>query len=251
VITEWRGEYYDTVDLGLTRLPVLVRNDSQIDFRWNDGAPAAGLPADGFSVRWTRRITFDEATYRFCLRVDDGAIVYIDDRIVIDTWKDGRLREVSAEYGLPGGEHDVRVEYYERSGSAEVRFWYEKVGAYLPDWKGEYFTNAELAGAPVLVQNEGQVDFDWGLGSAAAGLPVDRWSARWSRWVTFSAGTYTFSAQADNGIRVYLDGRLLIDGWFSNGQDIHTVVVSLEGSHRLVVEYYENEGAALARFWWK
>ena len=126
VVHDWKGEYFDTLDLGLSRLPVLVRNDKDIDFDWGRDAPAAGLPADGFSVRWTRRISFDEGTYHFTLRVDDGAILYIDDEMVIDAWKDGPARDVYAEYALAGGEHTVRIEYYDRGGLAQIRFWYEK-----------------------------------------------------------------------------------------------------------------------------
>ena len=53
--------------------PALIRNDAAIDFNWGLGSPAPGLPADNFSARWQRRQDFDTATYRFYLRVDDGA----------------------------------------------------------------------------------------------------------------------------------------------------------------------------------
>ncbi len=43
----------------------------------------------------------------------------------------------------------------------------------------------------------------------------------------------------------------MLDGWYGNGQQVHSIALFLEGPHRLVVEYYENGGEALARFWWK
>ena len=53
-ITQWRGEYFAGADLAGT--PVLVRNDPAIGFDWGAAAPAAGLPADNFSARWTRNL---------------------------------------------------------------------------------------------------------------------------------------------------------------------------------------------------
>src|SRR5687768_7125341 len=47
----WRGSYFANATMEGT--PALVRDDPAIDFDWGLGAPGAGLPADGFSVRWT------------------------------------------------------------------------------------------------------------------------------------------------------------------------------------------------------
>ena len=47
----WRGEYYNNRSLRGTA--ALVRHDSDINYNWGLGAPATGLPSDGFSVRWT------------------------------------------------------------------------------------------------------------------------------------------------------------------------------------------------------
>jgi len=120
-----------------------------------------------------------------------------------------------------------------------------------PDWKGSYWTNMELRGNPALVQNEGRIAFDWGMGSAAAGLPVDQFSARWERWFDFEPGPYTFFARADNGVRFYLDGVLLINEWYSNGRIMYTIELELSGRHYLQVEYYDNAGPALVYFGWE
>ncbi|UCC65012.1 MAG: hypothetical protein JSV36_08235, partial [Anaerolineae bacterium] len=62
VMAGWRGEYYGNCNLA--GKPLLVRNDPAVDFDWGRNPPAAGLPSDGFSARWTRTIAFEEGLYR-------------------------------------------------------------------------------------------------------------------------------------------------------------------------------------------
>jgi hypothetical protein len=125
VITEWRGEYFPNVSLRGT--PAVTRNDARVDFDWDHGSPVDGVPADDFSIRWTRSVHFDAGTYRFHLVMDDGARLYLDDHLVIDGWRDGAPREVAVDQGVLGGEHLVRIEYYERSGGAQIEGWWEKL----------------------------------------------------------------------------------------------------------------------------
>ena len=75
-------------------------------------------------------------------------------------------------------------------------------------WRGEYFNNPNLQGAPVLVRNDPSINFNWGAGSPAPNIPVDYFSARWTRSLMFDGGMYRFSAQADDGVRVWLDSQL-------------------------------------------
>ena len=248
---QWRGEYWP--NRRLDGRPVLVRNDVNVDFAWGRGAPAAGLPADDFSARWTRTAEFDGATYRFHVVVDDGARLWVDDQLILDAWRDGAARELTTDYALVQGSHSLRVEYYEHTGEARIHVWWEKVSSpSYPDWKGEYWSNWRLKGAPALVRNDARIDFYWGTGAARAGLPADDFSARWSRKVTFEPGVYRFYAWADDGMRVYVDDTLALDEWHdSSGGEVYMVDLTLRGEHRLAVEYYERGGEALVKFWWK
>lgn len=251
VITDWRGEYYN--NNGLSGNPVLVRNDINLNFNWGSGSPAANVPTDNFSARWTRAYDFEAATYRFNLVVDDGARLWVDDRLVIDSWHDGGMRQESREYTLARGWHSLRVEYYERAGDAGIRLWWEKVGSEsYPDWKGEYWSNRDLRGSPAYVRNDRKIDFDWGRGAPAAGLPADNFSVRWSRRVDFEKGTYRFSARADDGIRIYLDGQRILNEWHAgDDSQVYTGKVRLDGRHQVVVEYYENQGHARVEVGWE
>jgi hypothetical protein len=248
---DWRGEYWGNPNL--SGPPALVRNDIAVEFNWGTGAPASNLPPDNFSARWTRNAAFGAGTYRFHLGMDDGARLWVDDVLIIDQWQDGSYRETVADLALVQGSHSLRAEYYERTGSAQVRLWWEWVsGPVYPDWRGEYWSNMGLLGSPTLVRNDPAVDFYWGSGSPAVGLPADGFSARWTRQANFGRGIYRFSAQADDGIRVYLDNRLLLNEWHDgDGSTVYTVDAPVEGVHWLTVEYYERMGNAMARFWWQ
>jgi len=248
---DWRGEYWS--NRRLDGSPTLVRNDANVDFAWGQGSPAAGVPADDFSARWTRSVEFDKATYRFYVLVDDGARLWVDGQLILDTWSDGGAREVTAERALTRGPHSLRVEYYEHTGEARVRVWWKKLSSpSYPDWRAEYWSNRRLKGKPALVRNDEAIDFDWGQKAAAAGLPADDFSVRWSRQVKFDAGVYRLNAWTDDGIRVYVDDNLVIDEWHeSKGDEVYTVELALRDKRRLVVEYYERGGDARVRFWWK
>jgi len=255
VIVEWRGEYFDNG--ALVGLAVLVRNDRVIYFDWGYNAPAAGLPADAFSARWTRTLQFAEGLYRFHAAADDGARLYLDDDLVINEWRDGNQREVTADRRLSAGKHSVRVEYYERSNIAAIQVWWEKLTTY-PDWKGEYWANRELNGDPVLVRNDmshterGDLSFDWKKGSPDAAIPSNHFSARWTRKVDFDKGTYRFHALVDDGVRLWVDDQLIIDAWSDHdARELTTDYTLVKGTHSLEVEYYERIGNALLSVWWE
>jgi uncharacterized protein YraI len=247
---DWKGEYFS--NRKLEGSPALVRNDKKIEFNWKDDKPAKGLPKDKFSVRWTRTTKFDGATYRFYALVDDGVRLWVDDRLLIDAWQDGPARQLSADRALVQGKHTVRVEYYEREGNAQIHVWWEKITPTFAEWKGEYWSNRDLKGNPALVRNDKKIDFDWKGGSAAAGLPADNFSARWTREIEFEPGTYRFYARSDDGIRVYIDDERIIRRWSeSDGTTVHRYDRTLEGKHTLRVEYFEMGGSARVNFWWE
>ena len=123
-------------------------------------------------------------------------------------------------------------------------------------WKGEYYGNMALNGNAIMVRDEGvgNLPFDWGGGSpsAACGVPQDLFSVRWTRTVTFNAGSYRLKATADDGIRVWVDGYLKIDQWRDQGATDYTADLNLSaGAHIIKVEYYENGGGAVAKLSWE
>ena len=103
----------------------------------------------------------------------------------------------------------------------------------------------------MLCRNDGSGGFDWGGGGPGGGVPIDHFSARWTRNWTFAAGRYVFHLRGDDGIRLWVDNALIIDQWRDQPRTEYTVTRDLaQGGHSLKVEYYENGGEANVALWW-
>lgn len=248
-VTGWRGEYF--ANRNLEGSPALIRTDAQINFDWGTGSPAAGLPADNFSVRWTQTLALSADTYTFNVVADDGVRVWLGNDLIIDQWHDSAATLYSVERRLGAGNYPIRVEYYEATGGAKVQFWWSR-GSAASQWRAEYYPNVSLSGSPVVVRNDERIDFDWGTGSPAPGLPADNFSARWTQTFNFEEGLYRFHAVMDDGMRIFLDNTLLLDEWRDGARREIVFEGRLSaGQHTLRVEYYERTGVAVSQFWWE
>ena len=154
---------------------------------------------------------------------------------------------------MTAGNHEVKVEYYENGGDAVAKFNMTADAAStcpIGQYKASYFANQTLTGTPVTERCESAVDYNWGGGSpSGAGVGPDNFSVRWVGTRSFATtGTYTFTATADDGMRVYLDGSLAIDQWKDQSATSYTASPTVTaGNHEVKIEYYENGGDAVAK----
>ena len=120
--------------------------------------------------------------------------------------------------------------------------------------KGEYFANKTLAGAPAVTRLDAEMNFDWGMSNPAPGIPADDFSARWTGKLTApTSGKYRFGAIADDGVRVYVDGKLIAEDWTDHAPATITGEVTLEAgrSYDIKIEYYESKIGAVAKLVWQ
>ena len=246
---DWKGEYFNNQSLSGT--PVLTRNDVNVNFNWGTGSPDPSVPAEHFSVRWTRTIYTSAGTWRFTTTTDDGVRLWIDGSLIIDRWFDQSATSYSADIGLATGVHSVRMEYYDNNVSAFAAFSYGQVTAPPPPstgvWHGQYFNNISLAGYPVFVRDDSSLHFDWGAGSPDPSIPADYFSVKWDSVQTVpTSGNYTILVSSDDGVRVWIDGALVIDAWYDHAPALFSAVRYLNaGAHSVHVEYYERTGGAM------
>jgi beta-glucosidase len=124
----------------------------------------------------------------------------------------------------------------------------------LTGLKGDYFANKTLTGTPAVTRDDPNIDFDWVLGSPDPALPVDGFSARWTGTLTApSTAAYTFSATSDDGSRIYLDDKLIVDNWSDHGSaTVKSAPVQLTAGepHALRVEFYDNAQNASVSIGW-
>jgi hypothetical protein len=118
--------------------------------------------------------------------------------------------------------------------------------------KAQYFSGIDLLGEPVLTRTEDAVDHNW-TGEIVAGLS-DQVSARWTADLEAPlADTYKLITTSDDGVRLWLDGRLLIDNWTNHAAADNTATVSLKAGeiYSIRMEWYEDTGSAVAQLSWQ
>lgn len=119
--------------------------------------------------------------------------------------------------------------------------------------RGEYFGNQLLEGQPVMTRYDGPIDFNWGIGSPAYELPINQFSIRWTGEIEPKyTECYTFSAAVDDGIRIWVDGRLVADKWDNRAMMVCQGSIPFHAKQRysIVIEYFESVGDAVARLEW-
>jgi predicted outer membrane repeat protein len=128
--------------------------------------------------------------------------------------------------------------------------------------KGEYHNiniglnpdDISLSGTPALTRTEG-IDFNWADGAPGPGVANDHFAVRWSGYIVPPAsGKYTLRTESDDGIRVWVNGNLLIDAWdWHQPQANESLQVDLQAgtAYTIKVEYFEDVRGATARLQWQ
>jgi len=129
------------------------------------------------------------------------------------------------------------------------------------DLKAEYFNSPDLSGAPVVTRTDPGINFNWGGGnvpgenSPDAKVNVDNFSARWTGELTVDlTDTYVFTITANNGFRLWFDGRPVIDYWDNATTDTRQsapIPLAAGETYSLRMEYNEGTGTALAQLFWQ
>uniref|UniRef100_Q01TD4 Allergen V5/Tpx-1 family protein n=1 Tax=Solibacter usitatus (strain Ellin6076) TaxID=234267 RepID=Q01TD4_SOLUE len=117
---------------------------------------------------------------------------------------------------------------------------------------GCYYGNTTLIGAPSLVRTDAQINFDWGFNQPDRAVARGGYSVRWLGNFTFAQGVYTFTAVTSDGMRLYIDGTLVLDRWMDQPATAYNVQQTLSaGIHLITVEYYRASGWAAAHLTWQ
>jgi hypothetical protein len=246
-----RAEYFERADLtGLRETKI----DPGVAFEWPKSGPV-GRP---FSVRWSGRVVAPASgRWTFHVVSDDGVRLHLDDRLLIDRWREQTKSEGAAAVELEAGRPaSLRLEYFNRTGPGSAHLLWSGPGtprqpvpadALFPapaggsGLKAEYFDDDAL-GRLRLSGVDPVIDFVWAEGSPHPSIRTDGFSARWTGWVVPRAsGTWTFHTLADDGVRLWIDGRPVIDDWKVHGSQEHSGRVPLEAGrrHAIRLEYFD------------
>ena len=117
---------------------------------------------------------------------------------------------------------------------------------------GDYYSGTDFESF-VLSRQDFTVDFDWDTGSPAPSVPSDDFSVRWTGTLDPpTSETYTFFVTSDDGVRLWVDGSLVIDDWTTHSAQQFNAQVSLTAGSPtdVTLEFFESSGEASCVFEW-
>ncbi len=118
---------------------------------------------------------------------------------------------------------------------------------------GEYFDEPSLTGSPRLTRIDERVDFRWTLNAPARAVPFDWYGVRWHGQLTApESGVTRIGVEGNDGYRLWIGGRLVIDNWRkeSFGRRMADVMLQPGSRHDLRLEFHETTGVARIRLVW-
>ncbi|MDT3427149.1 mannan endo-1,4-beta-mannosidase [Paenibacillus forsythiae] len=119
--------------------------------------------------------------------------------------------------------------------------------------RGEYFDNKELEGEPVISRTDANLNFTWRDTPPDTGIGNNYYSVRWQGRIQAPVtGTYTIKTVSDDGVRVWIDGKLIIDSWVPQNDVAREGSIRLKKNtrYKIKVEYFENRGKADMKLLW-
>lgn len=118
--------------------------------------------------------------------------------------------------------------------------------------RGDYFNGPNFE-RKILSRTDAQIDFRWDGQSPAPGVNREYFSVRWTgKLFAPTSGIYKFSALVDDGIRVWVGGRKVIDEWRKQDDSKFVGQITLKAgqSYDLRVDYYNDwKGSAIQLYW--
>ena len=118
-------------------------------------------------------------------------------------------------------------------------------------WKAEYWNNPIFREEPVFTFDEEAIDHVWSGNPPVPGMSKFGFAVRWTgKVVAPRTGTYLMTARSDDGMRVLVDGRKIIDDWRDRAVDQTQGMIQLQKGQEatIVVEYFQRGGEAVAQF---
>lgn len=152
---------------------------------------------------------------------------------------------------------NTMVQYEKGTGYVnDTIFQYSDISDQL-SWKGKkgyqaaYFSNKELNGEPVLTRIETAIDNNWQEGEMVADkFKAYNFSARWSAdFKPAATGRITFEVEGDDGYRLLVDGKEVLNAWTRNrgGARLYNLEAEKDRLYRIVLEYFQNDGKATVK----
>lgn len=279
------GRYYqmDALDdfptIKASQKPVTERVDKEINFASTTEAFPGTQLVDNFYVVWNGvlRVPKDGA-YTFFLESDDGSRLVIDGKQVVDNGGLHPMEEKSGAAELKAGDHEIKVEFFEGEVDAGcILSWqtgdgrkevvpasvlFHKADGSSAGLLAEYFRTPEgseefpdfpASKMPDLKRVDKDVNFDSTQDDWPGTQFKDFFYVRWTGKIKIPAeGNYTFFLESDDGSRLFIDGKQVLDNGGAHAmEEVAGNIKLTAGDHALKVEFFEKDIDAGCKFSWK
>jgi PKD repeat protein len=171
---------------------------------WGDGSPGWDMPSNNFSAKFRRTVFFECGLYHFVLNHDDGARFWVDEVLKVDRWS-GAIGNYPFDLNMERGNRQLRVDYYENGGGANVSLDWQMISGCAPGAPGL----STPANAVSLAWNT-SVTLTWNASAGATqyfatlqGGPGVNLTSDWTTGTSWQlgalpSGTYTWGVTASN-----------------------------------------------------
>ena len=120
--------------------------------------------------------------------------------------------------------------------------------------QSEYFNNTNLSGNPVLRRIDPDIDVNWNNIPAPPGVNNNNFSVRWTGFVKApTSGLYRFQTVTDDGVRLWINGQLVIDNWTNHApaRDLSDFIKLIQDrKYQIKMEYFQGTGGAVTQLQW-
>ena len=232
---------------------------------------------ENYGLRFTGYISVPtDGVYTFYTSSDDGSKLLIGSTEVVNNDGGHPEQERSGTIGLKAGVHALSILYFQGTGGQALSVSYSGPnigkqtipasaffrvstgttgGGTGTGLLGEYFNNRDLNAPIVLNRTDATINFDWGNGSPASGtINTDNFSVRWTGKVEAPVtGNYTFSTLSDDGVRLWVNGTMLVNNWTGHGPTTDngpSIALTSGQKYDIRMEYFEYTGGAVAKLVW-
>lgn len=117
-------------------------------------------------------------------------------------------------------------------------------------FRGEYFDNIDLKGEPQKIRIDKNLNFNWENEAPFPDFGKDYFSVRWTGFIKVDkSGKYLIQVSSDDGVRLFIDDKLVIDDWNDHAELTNSYPITLNANqfYKIKLEYYERGGAAICR----
>lgn len=259
--------------------PSVERVDKEVNFASTLEAFPGTKLVDNFYVNWTGVIRIPkDGKYTFFLESDDGSRLSIDGKEVVDHSGTHDMTEMSGRVELKAGDHELKLEFFDAEEEAGCILSWETAGQAKAVVPASVLFHKAAGGEPGLLAEyyrteEGTEDFPDFPASKAPDLKrvdktinfestQDNWPGtefkdfffiRWTGTIRIPTdGQYTLFLDSDDGSRLFIDGKQVVDNGGAHGmEEVAGNIELTAGDHALKVEFFEKDIDAGCKFSWR